>query len=116
MGGPSPAHHAPTGLAMACVCTPSQAAQVASASRAKALALMLRSQRGFAMPGIPVCLGRLESTDFAPLARQRKEAVQAFWTEYLSDKTRVPEVHFDGTGMLSGNVGCFGQSTHPATN
>ena len=92
------------------------AAQVASASRAKALALMLRSQRGFAMPGIPVCLGRLESTDFAPLARQRKEAVQAFWTEYLSDKTRVPEVHFDGTGMLSGNVGCFGQSTHPATN
>ena len=54
-----------------------------------------------------VCLGRLESSDFAPLSPQRKDAVQAFWMAYLTDKNHRPELHFDGAGMLSSTDGCF---------
>ena len=90
--------------------------QLANAARARALASSLRSGREFALPGVPICLGRLESADFAPLSPQRKDAVQAFWTAYLTDKERQPELHFDGTGMLTGSEGCFNGPTHAATN
>ena len=43
------------------------APQLAHPARARALALALRSNRGFALPDVPVCLGRLESSDFALL-------------------------------------------------
>ena len=68
--------------------------------RARALAVGLRTERNFAVPGVPVCLGRLESSDFAPLSPQRKEAVQAFWAEYLNDRGQAPALRFDGTGLL----------------
>jgi hypothetical protein len=92
------------------------APQLVSVARARAFALILRSERGFALPGVPVCLGRLESSDFAPLSPQRKDAVQAFWTAYLTDKDRRPELHFDGTGMLTGTDGCFSGLTQATTN
>lgn len=82
------------------------APQIATAARARELAVTLRTKRGFALPGVPVCLGRLESSDFAPLSPQRKEAVQAFWAEYLNDRGQAPALRFDGTGMLTGNAGC----------
>ena len=69
----------------------------------------IRSPRG------PVCLGRLESSDFAPLSPQRKEAVQAFWAEYLSDRGEAPALRFDGTGMLTGNAGCYDDSKDVAS-
>ena len=81
--------------------------QLANAARARALAVLTRTDRGFALPGVRVCLGRLESGDFAPLSPQRKEAVQAFWAEYLNDRGRAPALRFDGTGMLTGNAGCY---------
>lgn len=84
--------------------------QLANPGRARALAVVTRTNRGFALPGVPVCLGRLESSDFAPLSRQRKEAVQAFWAEYLSDRGQAPTLRFDGTGMLTGNAGCYDDS------
>jgi hypothetical protein len=80
--------------------------QLADPARARALAIGLRAERNFALPGIPVCLGRLESSDFARLSPQRKEAVQAFWAEYLNDGGRAPTLRFDGTGLLTGNAGC----------
>lgn len=83
------------------------APQLANNARAKALASALRSERQFALPRIPICLGHLESSDFAPLSLQRKDAVQAFWTTYLTEKDHKPEFHFDGTGMLTGTDGCF---------
>jgi hypothetical protein len=91
------------------------APQLATNTRARALALVLRSEREFTLPGVPICLGRLESSDFAPLSSQRKDAVQAFWTAYLTDKDRRPELHFDGTGMLTGTAGCF-SGPQPATS
>jgi hypothetical protein len=92
------------------------ATQLAHPVRAKALALTLRSERGFALPGIPICLGRLESSDFAPLPPQRKDAVRTFWTVYLSENDHWPELHFDGTGILTGSEGCFNEPVHTATN
>jgi hypothetical protein len=92
------------------------APQLANNARARALASALRSERQFALPGIPICLGHLESSDFAPLSRQRKDAVQAFWTAYLTEKNRWPEFRFDGTGMLTGSDGCFSGPTHATTN
>jgi hypothetical protein len=92
------------------------APQLADAARAGALALILRSEREFALPGVPICLGRLESSDFAPLSPQRKDAVRAFWTAYLTDKDRRPELHFDGTGMLTGTAGCFSAPQQATTN
>jgi hypothetical protein len=80
--------------------------QVANVPRARALAVELRTGRSFALPGVPVCLGRLESSDFAPFSPQRKEAVQAFWVEYLNDRGQAPALRFDGTGLLTGNAAC----------
>ena len=80
--------------------------QLVTSARARALAVTLRSNRQFMLPGVPVCLGRLESGDFAPLSPQRKEAVQAFWAEYLNDRGQAPALRFDGTGMLTGGAGC----------
>lgn len=84
--------------------------QLTSPARARALAVVTRTNRGFSLPGVPVCLGRLESSDFAPLSPQRKEAVQVFWAEYLSDRSQAPALRFDGTGMLTGNAGCYDDS------
>ena len=92
------------------------APQLANAARARALALIIRPEREFAMPDVPICLGRLESSDFAPLSPQRKEAVQAFWAAYLIDKDRRPELHFDGTGMLTSSDGCFNGPQQAVTN
>lgn len=80
--------------------------RLSNPARARALAIGLRQERSFALPGVPVCLGRLESRDFAPLTPKRKEAVQAFWAEYLSDRGQAPVLRFDGTGLLAGNAGC----------
>jgi hypothetical protein len=88
--------------------------QLANPGRARALAVVTRTNRGFAIPGVPVCLGRLESSDFAPLSPQRKEAVRAFWAEYLSDRGQAPALRFDGTGMLTGNAGCYDDSNDVA--
>ena len=82
---------------------------LASPARARQLAAHLREQHGFTLDGVHLFLGRLESTDFAPLSAQRKEAIQSFWTAYFAEKGQTPEIHFDGTGMLSGaERGCFG--------
>ena len=84
------------------------APQLATVGHARALGLELHAERVFTLPGVPVCLGRLESSDFAPLSPQRKDALQAFWTEYLSDRGQVPAISFDGTRMLAGSVDCYG--------
>jgi hypothetical protein len=60
------------------------------------------SQHGFTLQGVPLCLGRLESSDFAPLPAQRKEAVQAFWAAYFAAAGESAEIQFDGAGILSG--------------
>lgn len=69
--------------------------------RARELAARLRSEHGFALSGIALCLGRLESSDYAPLPEERKEAVAAFWFTYLAGSGQPPEIRFDGTGMLA---------------
>jgi hypothetical protein len=57
---------------------------------------------------LPLCLGRLESSDFAPLSAQRKEAVHAFWTAYFASGGEPAEIQFDGTGILADvDRGCF---------
>ena len=73
---------------------------LANPARARALAVRLRAERSFVLSGIDLCLGRLESRDFAPLAEDRKAAVQAFWTAYFTENSPQPEIGFDGTGML----------------
>jgi hypothetical protein len=56
---------------------------VATPTRARALGVRLRVKHGFQVQGVLSRLGRLESTDFAPLSVQRKEAVKAFWETYF---------------------------------
>jgi hypothetical protein len=82
---------------------------LANSTSARELADRLRKQHGFTLQGVPLCLGRLESSDFAPLSPQRKEAVQAFWTAYFAGGGVQAEIHFDGTGMLADtDRGCVG--------
>jgi hypothetical protein len=82
---------------------------LASPACARQLAGRLREQHGFALQGVPLCLGRLESSDFAPLSAQRKEAVRAFWTEYFAAGSQPTEIQFDGTGILAdADRGCAG--------
>lgn len=68
--------------------------------RARELARRLHEQHGFTLQRVPLCLGRLESSDFAPLAAHRKDAVEAFWTTYVSAGGEPAEIQFDGAGML----------------
>jgi hypothetical protein len=78
-------------------------------TRARQFAARLREQHGFTLQGVPICLGRLESSDFAPLPAQRKEAVQAFWAAYFAAAGESAEIQFDGTGILANTErGCFG--------
>jgi hypothetical protein len=82
---------------------------MASPAHARQLAAHLREKHGFSLQGATLCLGRLESNDFAPLSAQRKEAVQAFWTAYFATGGEGAEINFDGTGMLANaDLGCFG--------
>jgi hypothetical protein len=82
---------------------------LANSTSARELAGRLREQHGFALQGIPLCLGRLESSDFASLSAQRKEAVQAFWTAYFAAGGVQAEIQFDGTGILAdADRGCAG--------
>jgi hypothetical protein len=85
------------------------AGSLASPVRARELAGRLREQHGFMLQGIPLCLGRLESSDFAPLSAQRKESVKAFWTAYFAAGGVQAEIKFDGTGILvNADRGCLG--------
>jgi hypothetical protein len=85
------------------------AGSLASPARARELAGRLREQHNFTLNGVPLCLGRLESHDFAPLSAQRKEAVQAFWMAYFAAGGEPAEIQFDGTGILADTEdGCIG--------
>lgn len=78
-------------------------------ARSRELAAHLRKQHNFTLQGLPLCLGRLKSSDFAPLPAQRKEAVQAFWTAYFAAGGEPAKIQFDGTGILADTErGCFG--------
>jgi hypothetical protein len=82
---------------------------LASPVRASQLATRLREQHGFTQQGAPLCLGRLESSDFTSLSKQRKEAVQVFWTAYFAVGSEPAVMRFDGTGLLTDmERGCFG--------
>ena len=71
-----------------------------SPTRVRALAARLRAEHRFTLPGVILCLGRLESNDFAPLSVARKNAIQAFWATYFTENGQSPEFYFDGAGML----------------
>ena len=77
------------------------ASSLANPARARQLAAKLRDEHGFMLEEIPFCLGRLESSDFATLPAQRKEAVQAFWTAYFATGGESAEIQFDGPGILA---------------
>jgi hypothetical protein len=62
---------------------------------------MVRAQRVRSTPGVQVRLGRLESTDWAPLSAQRKEAVNAFWAAYLGADEKPVEIEVDGANVLA---------------
>lgn len=80
---------------------------LANATRALALAARLRAARGFSLQRVSVCLGRLESVDFASLSPARQAAIDAFWEAYLADGGRMPEIEIDGLGMLRADSPCL---------
>jgi hypothetical protein len=85
------------------------ASSLESPTLASQLATHLHEQHGFTLQGVPVCLGRLESSDFAPLSAQRKDAVQSFWATYFAAGGEPTEIQFNGTGILADTErGCFG--------
>lgn len=74
---------------------------VATPVHARGLGIRLRAQHGFALQGVQLYLGRLESTDFAPLSAQRKEAIRAFWEAYFAGDGKPVEIEVDGAEMLA---------------
>ena len=76
---------------------------LANPTRARHLASRLRVERGFSLTDVSLCLGRLESSDFAPLSEERKAAIRAFWTAYLAQQGRTPDIDLDGIGLLAGS-------------
>jgi hypothetical protein len=77
------------------------ASSLANPARARQLAARLRAEHKFTLSATSVCLGRLESSDFAPLSAERKEAIRAFWTDYFAAAGMPAEIRFDGTGILA---------------
>jgi hypothetical protein len=80
---------------------------LANATRANALAARLRAGHRFSLQGVSICLGRLESVDFASLPPTRQAAIDAFWETYLADDGRTPEIEIDGLGMLGAADRCL---------
>lgn len=74
---------------------------LANPARARVLAARLRAERGFALSDFNLCLGRLESRDFAPLTEERKAAILAFWSAYFVETGKQFVIQFDGTGMVA---------------
>ena len=86
------------------------ASSLANPAHARQLAARLREENGSHLESISLCLGRLESSDFALLPPQRKEAIEAFWAAYFAKAGEPVEINFDGTGMLVDTVrGCVGE-------
>jgi hypothetical protein len=82
---------------------------LASPEHARTLAARLRELHGFALQGVPLCLGRLESDDLLLLSTHRREAVHAFWTAYFTAAGEPADIQFDGTGILANaERGCMG--------
>lgn len=77
------------------------AGSLSNSTSARELAMRLRQQHGFTAQGVSLCLGHLESSDFAPLSTQRKEAVEAFWTAYFTTGDQPVQIQFDGTSILT---------------
>lgn len=77
------------------------ASALAYPAHARALASQLRTERGFTLKEVTVCLGRLESTDYGQLLAQRKEAVNAFWQAYFTNQNREEEIQMDGMACLT---------------
>lgn len=73
---------------------------LANATRARARAAWLRATHGLSLEGLSICLGRLESADFASLPSRRQAAIDAFWEAYLAEDVRTPEIEIDGLGMI----------------
>lgn len=73
---------------------------LATLAGARWLAERLRRERGFALRGVGVYLGALESSDFARLDTRRRRAVRAFWSEYFALAGEKTDIQCDGTGML----------------
>jgi hypothetical protein len=61
----------------------------------------LRAPHGLALHGVPLCPGRLESSGFASLTAENKEAINAFWKTYFSAGGETTEIKFDGAGILA---------------
>ncbi len=77
---------------------------------ARAAARRAKEQRGFALGGVPICLGRLESTDAGLLPPKRNEAIAAFWAAYLSEAKTGPDIRVDGVeALVSAGEPCFGR-------
>jgi hypothetical protein len=74
---------------------------VATPAGARTLAERLRTQHGFNVKGVQLRLGRLESTDYAPLSPQRKKAVDAFWGTYFAAAGKPAEIEVDGANVLA---------------
>jgi len=77
-----------------------------SPTQTRELAVRLREEHRFTVQGIPLCLGRLESSDFAALSAKQKNAVQVFWVTYFAAGGVPAEIQFDGTGMLASAERC----------
>ena len=72
-----------------------------NATRARAFAARMRATHGFSLQGVAVCLGRLESVEFASLSAKRQSAIDTFWAAYLTEDGRTPEIEIDGLGLLA---------------
>ena len=93
------------------------AGSLPNAESARELAGQLRVAHGFTLQGAHLCLGHLESTDFARLPTDRKDAIQAFWAAYFAEGNTPAEIRFDGTGILADpDRGCVNGSPHASEN
>lgn len=76
--------------------------RLANLLTAMAFASRVAERDGIGFEGIQVYLGRLRSHEYACLTERRREAIQAFWTQYfmISKAVAVSKIVGDGPGLL----------------
>jgi hypothetical protein len=74
--------------------------RLASKAVAKEFAMQLAKATAIDLRGVPVYLGLLRSKDYKGVARNRREAIQQFWVEYVNSSGAQANFATDGTGLL----------------
>ena len=83
--------------------------RLATKAVAKEFAMQSAKVSAVDFRGVSIYLGLLRSKDYKGVGRNRREAIQQFWTEYFSSSGARIDLTVDGTGLLEAFSAALGE-------